>query len=130
MTARSNTLGRLAPVLGLALGLASTGCYAEARTQPAYVEATYVPPHIEVYPSYRYEGRTVYLVGNHWYYRSGPRWMYYRSEPEVLYRRRQVIHQAPPAPDRHYDRSHERRRHDEREGQRYDRRHAPPARPN
>ena len=76
MTARNKTLSWLSPVLALAFGLSAAGCYAEARTQPAYVEAAYVPPHIEAYPSYYYEGRTVYLVNDHWYYRSGPRWVY------------------------------------------------------
>jgi hypothetical protein len=105
---------------GLSLAGLSTGCYAEARTQPAYVEATYVPAHIEVYPSYHYEGRVVYLVGNRWYYREGPRWVYYRTEPQVLYRRRMVVRQAPPAPDPRQERRYQRYDDDHREGRRHE----------
>ncbi len=77
------------------------GCYARARVEPAYVETTYVPAHVELYPSYRYEGRVVYLIDNRWYYRhSNGRWVYYREEPPVLYRQRMTIRQAPPAPRR------------------------------
>jgi hypothetical protein len=80
-------------VLGLAL--LSSGCYAEATTG-AVVSADYVPAHVEAYPREYYDGRTVYLIGDRWYYHDGGHWVYYRSEPEVLVRRRVVIHQAPP----------------------------------
>jgi hypothetical protein len=75
------------------------GCYARARVEPAYVVATTVPAHVDIYPSYYYEGRTVYLIHDHWYYRhpSSGRWVYYRTEPEVLYRQRVTIRSAPPA---------------------------------
>ncbi len=83
------------------------GCYAEATTG-AVVTAEYVPPRVETYPSYYYEGRVVYLVGDHWYYRDGPHWVYYVNEPPVLVRRRVVVreqgvvHHAPRAyPHRH-----------------------------
>ena len=87
--------------LVLAGALALGGCYADARVEPAYVETTYVPAHVHVYPSYWYEGRTVYLIDGRWYFHhpSG-RWVYYREEPPTLYRYRTTIRQAPPAPAR------------------------------
>ena len=106
---------RLAPYLGvsrkirgfirgglvLAGALSLGGCYARARVEPAYVETTYVPAHVHVYPSYRYEGRVVYLIDGRWYFHhpSGA-WVYYREEPPTLYRYRTTIRQAPPAPAR------------------------------
>jgi hypothetical protein len=93
------------------------GCYARARTG-AVVTAEYVPPRVETYPSYHYEGRVVYLVGDRWYYRDGPHWVYYAEEPPVLVERRVyvrdhgVVREAPPAyPRRHPARHGERRRH-------------------
>jgi hypothetical protein len=103
-----------AAVGALATGLG--GCYARAHTG-AVVTAEYVPPAVETYPSYYYEGRVVYLVGDRWYYRDGPYWVYYAHEPDVLVRRRVyvreqgVVHRAPPArPHRHGPA----RRHDDR----------------
>ena len=82
----------------LAAAVSTAGCYARARVEPAYVETTYVPAHVELYPSYYYEGRTVYLIDNRWYYRQPTgRWVYYREEPPVLYRQRVTVRQAPPA---------------------------------
>jgi hypothetical protein len=84
----------------LAFGTAGSlgGCYAHAGAEPAYVETTYVPAHVETYPSYYYEGRTVYLIDERWYYRQPTgRWVYYREEPPTLYRQRMVVRQAPPA---------------------------------
>ena len=79
--------------------LSLTGCYARARVEPAYVETTYVPARVDIYPSYYYEGRTVYLIDNRWYYRrSNGVWVYYRTEPPVLYRQRMSVRRAPPAP--------------------------------
>src|SRR5690349_745655 len=101
--------------LGIALLATSTGvagCYAEATTG-AVVRAEYAPAHVEVYPHEYYEGRVVYLVGDRWYYRDGPHWVYYVREPQPLVERRviirrarpvresTVVHQAPPA-HRHY----------------------------
>ncbi len=111
-------------LLAAAVGVVATslgGCYARAHTG-AVVTAEYVPPQVEIesYPSYQYEGRVVYLVGDRWYYRDGPHWVYYAHEPDVLVRRRVyvreqgVVHRAPPArphrhgPARHHD---DRRRH-------------------
>jgi len=103
-------------LVGIALG--SAGCYATAGAygDAEYVEADYVPPRIDVYPSYEYGGRTVYLVNDRWYYRRGPRWVYYREEPPELHRRRAYVQQAPRAPGRHAERQHEeeRRREEER----------------
>jgi hypothetical protein len=100
-------------LLAMSLG----GCYVQARTG-AVVTAEYVPAHVETYPSYHYDGRVVYLVGDRWYYRDGPHWVYYAHEPEVLVRRRVyvrehgVVHRAPPAyPHRHRHHHVERRRH-------------------
>ena len=88
--------------LGIALGplgcYATAGAYADADAD--YVEADDVPPQIEVYPSYVYGGRTVYLVNDRWYYRRGPHWVYYRQEPVELQRRRVAVRQAPRGPDR------------------------------
>jgi hypothetical protein len=106
-------------LLAVAVGALATGlggCYARAHTG-AVVTAEYVPPRVETYPSYQYEGRVVYLVGDRWYYRDGPHWVYYAHEPDVLVRRRVyvreqgVVHRAPPArPHRHAPA----RRHDDR----------------
>jgi hypothetical protein len=101
------------------------GCYARAHTG-AVVTAEYVPPRVETYPSYYYEGRVVYLVGDRWYYRDGPYWVYYASEPEVLVRRRvyvreQVgVHRAPPAHPRRHPPP---RRHHHRDERRHEHRH-------
>ncbi|HEX6275325.1 MAG TPA: hypothetical protein VFZ53_19930 [Polyangiaceae bacterium] len=82
----------------LAGALSAAGCYARARVEPAYVETTYVPAHVDLYPSYYYEGRTVYLIDGRWYYRQPTgTWVYYRREPPVLYRQRLTIREAPPA---------------------------------
>jgi hypothetical protein len=95
-----STKYRILPWGGLvvATALSAAGCYARAAVEPAYVETTYVPAHVERYPSYYYEGRTVYLIEDRWYYRQPTgRWVYYRSEPPVLHRERLTIRQAPPA---------------------------------
>jgi len=84
--------------LVLAAAVSAAGCYARARVEPAYVETTYVPAHVELYPSYYHEGRTVYLIDGRWYYRQPTgRWVYYRQEPSVLYRQRVTVREAPPA---------------------------------
>ena len=46
------------------------GCYATAGayTEADYVEADVAPVHVEVYPHYEYDRRTVYLVDGRWYY--------------------------------------------------------------
>ncbi|HET9931673.1 MAG TPA: hypothetical protein VFQ35_13325 [Polyangiaceae bacterium] len=77
----------------LAAGATSSGCY--ARTQ-GYVVAEAPPAYVETYPSYYYEGRTVYLVDGRWYTRDSGHWVYYRHEPPELYRYRSV-RVAPPA---------------------------------
>jgi hypothetical protein len=86
----------------LGLALSQSACYATAsgRADVDYVEVETVPAHVEVYPSYYYSGRTVYLVDGRWYYRRGPRWVYYREEPPELHRQRRYVEQAPRAPDR------------------------------
>jgi len=102
ITGMSTTI-RVLSCSGLVLvgALSVGGCYARAQVEPAYVETTYVPAHVEVYPSYYYEGRTVYLIDGRWYYRHPTgSWVYYRTEPPVLYRQRISIRRAPPAPAR------------------------------
>jgi hypothetical protein len=78
---------------------AMSGCYAEATTG-ADVEYATPPVNVEVYPHDYYAGHVVYLVGDRWYYRDGPHWVYYQHEPDVLYQRRVVIRQAPVAHER------------------------------
>lgn len=77
----------------LAAAALSSGCY--ARTQ-GYVVAEAPPAYVETYPSYYYEGRTVYWVDGRWYTRDSGHWVYYREEPPVLYRYR-TVHVAPPS---------------------------------
>jgi hypothetical protein len=103
--------------VGVALLATSTGvagCYAEATTG-AVVRAEYAPANVTIYPREYYEGRYVYLVGDRWYYRDGPHWVYYVREPQPLVERRvvlrrvhvhpvresTVVHEAPPV-RRHY----------------------------
>lgn len=70
------------------------------RTSPEPVHAaravTSAPVQIETYPSTVYEGRTVYLYHDHWYYRDRGRWAYYRDEPRLLNRHRHHVHTAAP----------------------------------
>ena len=83
--------------LGVSMLPALVACTATVQSEPAYVEVADVPADIEVYPHTYYEGHTVYLVNNDWYYRDGSRWVYYRAEPAPLYRQRTYIQRAPPA---------------------------------
>src|SRR5262245_42683168 len=93
--ARSHLLTRAAFALLLPLlAVVTPGCYAEATTG-AVVHTEYVPAHVETYPHDYYEGHTVYLINDRWYYHDGSTWVYYRQEPEPLVRRRVVIRQAP-----------------------------------
>jgi len=87
----------LVGLLSLAILPTVVGCVASLQAEPVYVEASDVPVNVEVYPHTYYEGRTVYLVNDHWYYRDGTRWQYYREEPAPLNRHRTYIQQAPPA---------------------------------
>jgi hypothetical protein len=95
------TLPRHAAFLLLLVGLLSSGCYGRAR---GYAVAEGPPVYIETYPSYYYEGHTVYWVDGRWYTRDRGRWVYYRSEPRELYRYRTHVRSAPPAPGRHFER--------------------------
>lgn len=99
-----------------AVHLGLTAC---TTTEPAYAEVETAPPNIETYPQTVYEGRTVYLVNEHWYYRHGNHWAYYRQEPEYLVRQRSTVRHAPTAPVRG-EHVHEHRE---------ERREAPPAQP-
>ena len=89
----SNCIRRHALAL-LFAALSGSGCY--ARTQ-GYVVAEAPPAYIDTYPTYYYEGRTVYLVDGRWYTRNHGHWVYYRSEPPELYRYRTTVRVAPPA---------------------------------
>jgi len=98
---QTSSLAMMARAFGVTalLGLTS-GCYAEADAEPAYVETDISPVEYESAPTYVYEGRPVYYVHDHWYAHDGGRWRYYRSEPAPLMRYRTQVRQAPPAPDR------------------------------
>ena len=85
----------------LATLLSVSGCVASLQADPGYVEVSSVPANIEVYPHEYYEGRTVYLVNDNWYYRDGARWVYYSQEPAPLNQRRMYIQQAPSASRRY-----------------------------
>lgn len=136
MSNSNRVVSRFAVWLTLA-ALGVGGCYAHASTEPVWVEAEYTPARIEVYPHTVYEGRTVYLVNDHWYTRERGRWVYYRVEPEPLYRQRAIVQKAPPAPHRHgrprvvHERRGEREHRHHREADRVRERHhvheAPPA---
>jgi hypothetical protein len=82
--------------------LSLSSCVATVGTEPAYTEVEYAPADIEVYPHTIYEGRTVYWVGDRWYYRQGPHWVYYTREPSHLSRYRARVEQAPRAPRHEY----------------------------
>lgn len=84
-------------ILGLSMLPVLAACTATVQEEPAYVEASDAPADIEVYPHTYYQGHTVYLVHNNWYYRDGSRWVYYRREPSPLYRQRTYVQRAPPA---------------------------------
>jgi len=95
-------------VLVVGLGLGAAGCTVHADAEPvAYVDED--PVNVYAAPHYVYGGRTVYYVGDRWYYRDGRHWAYYRREPAELYRRRSYVREAPPA------RGEERREHREHE---------------
>lgn len=75
------------------------GCGAwTVTTEPVGVVTITSAPvaDIEVYPNTVYEGRTVYLYDDRWYYRDGSEWRYYRQEPPPLAERRRHYHGAPP----------------------------------
>ena len=85
----------------LAAGVtAVTGCTVRTSPEPVHAATavTSAPVQIETYPSTVYEGRTVYLYDDHWYYRHRGRWAYYRDEPRLLNRHRHHVHIAAPPP--------------------------------
>lgn len=89
------------PLLVATAGTTTSGCYVTAREpEPVYAttEVTSAPvADIERYPHAVYEGRTVYLYRDRWYYRDGSRWQYYRNEPPTLIRHRNYVQSAPLA---------------------------------
>ncbi len=84
-----------------------------------YVEVTSAPVNdIEVYPSTSYEGRTVYLYNDRWYYRDGSNWRYYRQEPQPLAQHRQRFQTQGPA--RHQEQrqpQHQQQQHEQQHEQ-------------
>lgn len=113
----------LPPAIAVALALSASGCAATLYPD-GYVEADYVPAHIETYPYTYYDGRPVYYVDGRWYYHSGPRWYYYSSPPRALYRH----YYAPPA-YRHERPQYHLGAHDyDRDREHHHRHYAPPAR--
>jgi len=73
------------------------GAWTVTATPVSAVEITSAPvADIELYPNTVYEGRTVYLYDNRWYYRDGSQWRYYRAEPPPLAQHRQHLHAVPP----------------------------------
>jgi hypothetical protein len=99
--AADHGLGRSRHILlSLALGAlvpAFAGCYVHAGArgvvayqepvlvvEPAYVDVETVPVEVESYPSYAYDGGSVYLVEGQWYRHHGNRWVVYSSEPRPL----------------------------------------------
>jgi hypothetical protein len=97
------TLSRFVSPLLVAVAGSLGGCYVHAEPEPVYAttEVTAAPVAVETYPSTVYEGRTVYLYNDRWYYRDGGRWAYYRQEPPTLYRHRHYVQSAPPARRNH-----------------------------
>ena len=90
-------------ICALAGACLSVNCTARVvATTPAVVTDEEVaevpaPPEVYTYPHRVYEGRVVYLVGDRWYYSTGPRWYSYRREPVELAHHRERVQQARPA---------------------------------
>jgi len=70
----------LSPLLLAGTLAAATGCY----VGPGYVEARVAPIVVEGYPYTYYDGRVVYLIGDHWYLRRRDAWVYLGPEPPEL----------------------------------------------
>jgi hypothetical protein len=85
----------LAVAAFVAVAWASAGCTAEVGPGPVYVdgyEAYYVdtiPPDIEVYPHYAFDGGYAYYAEGRWYHRRAGRWYVFRHPPQVLVRERE-----------------------------------------
>lgn len=108
------------PLLGCA------GWSVSARPAPiGYVETTAAPiADIDLYPSTIYEGRTVYLYGDRWYWREGSRWRSYDREPRALAPYRERLRRQPPMRRPGPQRDERRRAPTHREpGDRFDRSH-------
>lgn len=96
-----------------------------------YVDVAYAPPSYATYPSYVYDGVTVYYIDGRWYRHHNGHWGYYRTEPSELYRyrtRHMNVYRAPPAHRGHVYRAPPRHDDHHRRAQRDDRHHysAPP----
>jgi hypothetical protein len=61
-----------------------------------YVDA--VPPNIDIYPHYYYNGGYVYYVDGRWYRQGQRGWGYYRQEPPELARQQHYAPQPYAAP--------------------------------
>jgi hypothetical protein len=87
----------LRPILAATIAcLVTTGCYA-SKTAVGVTEISSAPvPDIHSYPSTEYDGHTVYLYQERWYFRDGDHWAYYQDEPGQLQdTRRRVIARSP-----------------------------------
>ena len=79
-------------------GSAPAGAYPAPVEDDAIVYVDTVPPNIEAYPHYAYDGGDAYYVEGRWY-RRGPRgWGYYRQEPPQLARQRPFVVEQARAP--------------------------------
>ena len=96
MEFRLRSWPRALPLLLTAALSFAPGCF--GAVGPAYVDVAYVPPNYATYPSYVYDGATVYFIDGRWYRHDRGHWVYYRSEPVELYRYRTHRHIviAPP----------------------------------
>jgi hypothetical protein len=99
MQLRLDWIAAAAMTAASALAFGVSGCAVHAHPEPVgYVELTSAPIDVEAYPSTVYDGHTVYLYNDRWYYRDGGRWAYYRHEPRELYLRRGYVQRPYVAP--------------------------------
>jgi hypothetical protein len=79
--------------------LVGCGAWTVAATEPVVTITSAPVADIELYPNTIYEGRTVYLYNDRWYYRDGAAWRYYDREPPALAERRHLHGMPPPYVD-------------------------------
>lgn len=105
----------LACAAPLSTACGAWGVSASASEPVGYVDVTSAPMDIDEAPQTVYEGRTVYLSGDRWYYRDGARWRYYRQEPAALQQHRQQFRKQPPARRQEQRRPEQRTREPQRQ---------------
>jgi hypothetical protein len=76
--------------------LVGCGAWTVTATEPVVTVTSAPIADIELYPNTVYEGRTVYLYNDRWYYREGSAWRYYEREPPPLADHRARMHAMPP----------------------------------